>query len=212
VSANRRDGSAGDGSCADGQGRYTISGLPFGEYEVSAGGNKNWNNLPLIYAQKYYNDTVYRWDASLLPVDESHTHNNNINFNLVKGGFISGHVQDEAGQPVAGVRMIAQIEQAWCSGCTEWMESNDTGSDGNYSIGPLPVLSYAVYACPSCTGNNQFYSLYYKDSLAFLSADPVAVTSEHTSSGIDFILKHTNFGLAPHPLLNLFVEPRAECA
>lgn len=188
LSANLTDGSSGEGTCTDSQGDYTFFGLPFGEYEViAAGADRQWQGAN-DYAQEFYPEALYRWDATPVSIGPGAESASGIDFTLEHGGYITGHVQDESGQPVANVRMAAQVSQPWCQDCSEWYDSVSTDANGDYKLGPLPAIEVAVYACVDCAGITQFYNEYYNDAISFLAAERLQIIPPTTLDGIDFTL------------------------
>ncbi len=188
LDANRLDGNANDGACTDGQGYYAVVGLPYGDYRVAAGGDRQWAGEN-DYAQEYYKDALYPWDAAPAQISSTAQVASAIDFTLEHGGFISGHVQNESGAPVANLRIAAQVPQPWCQDCTEWMTATNTDANGNYTLGPLPPLEVAVYACVDCNGGAPlYYNEYYSDAISFAASTRLDVVPLNTLTGIDFIL------------------------
>ena len=67
------------------------------------------------------------------------------------------------------------------------MTDTDTDANGDYVLGPLPPLDFAVYACASCNGH-LLVEEYYDDVWRIQNATLLPVTTGVTVPGIDFVL------------------------
>ncbi|MCJ7575497.1 MAG: carboxypeptidase regulatory-like domain-containing protein [Dehalococcoidia bacterium] len=148
-------------------GSYIVSGLPSGNYRVSAEATG--------FIEEYY-DNVYDWsDATPVPVVKPNN-TSNIDFSLELGGSISGVVKDDSGDPIAGAWVYA-------SGYDSGWGYASTRNDGSYIVSGLPSGNYRVGA--EATG---FIEEYYDNVYDWSDASPVPVIKPNNTSNIDFSL------------------------
>ena len=90
----------GAGTCTDANGRFVMAGLPFGDYQVRAGGDWNWClGEPSIYIREFYSETFDYEQATWLTLDAGTDIVTGIDFTLEEGGSLSGIVTDGPGGP-----------------------------------------------------------------------------------------------------------------
>jgi uncharacterized surface anchored protein len=166
-----------DGCCSNGgattgpDGVYTILGLAPGSYRVFA------FTSPTSLSGEFYDNTSDLTAATPVTVAEGAV-TPSIDFALSMGGSISGRVEDEAGNPIAGASVDALLFEGCCA-----FALATTSADGTYTIEGLPAGSYRLFA--SVTG---FASEYYDNTVDASLASPIAVTDGADTSGIDFAL------------------------
>ena len=187
VNSGLMDGDGGIGRCSEADGSFTLQGLVYGDYAVSAGGG--WNHCqeqPSEFVEKYW-DGVYLWDDATPVNINDPAPVPGINLEMEPGGYITGNVSNTGGLPVEGLRVAAVIPSPDCPWCHQWMADTDTDANGDYVLGPLPPLDFAVYACASCNGQ-LLVEEYYDDVWRIQNATLLPVTTGATVPGIDFVL------------------------
>lgn len=159
---------------SDESGLYTINRLIPGIYVVQAEASG--------YIGEYYNDA-----STLLEVDPVEVANGdsltNINFNLTKGGSISGTVLANAsGAPLAGAHVEAYLTTA-----PRVKHHTLTAEDGTYILDGLITGQYIIHA-----NLEGYVGEYYNDVVNPLDATLVQVTEPNDTAGIDFSLANTS--------------------
>ena len=151
-------------------GSYQISGLPSGQYIVSAEAGDTG------YIQEFYNGTYN--SSSATPVSVTVPNNTpNIDFTLDVGGTISGHVyQSDGVTPIANAGIYASSNLGYGNGA-------NTSSDGSYTITSLGTDNYTLRA--SASG---YITEYYHDTYEYSSATLVPVTVPNNTPNINFTL------------------------
>jgi RHS repeat-associated protein len=160
---------AGSG-CArtDASGAYSVAGLPTGTYQVRFEAPYEGT---LNYVTQYYDGKTYS-DADPVPVTVGIT-TPNIDAALQSGGEITG--------TVTGAKSKAGLEHVYVCASGPEDRCASTGPSGEYAITSLPSGSYTV----SFNGTAEYTQQYYNGKTSYSGADPVAVTAESTSPGID---------------------------
>jgi transcriptional regulator CtsR len=149
-------------------GSYTITGLRSGNYSVYASAS--------VYIDEYYDNVYDYYEATPVSVtapDET----TGINFALGGAGTISGVVEDDSGNPIAGATVCADGYDVSDYAYTE------TSGDGNYTIGGLHSGSYIVSVEAS-----GYLTEYYDNVYDYYEATPVSVTAPDETTGINFAL------------------------
>ncbi len=100
------------------------------------------------------------------------------------GGSISGRVSNDSGAGISG--LTVQVYE-WPAEDEDESGSALTDLGGNYTIAQLPAGEYIVMAFAGLTGA-PYVNQIYNNTLFYLEAAPVTVTSTSTTSGIDFQL------------------------
>jgi hypothetical protein len=176
----------------DDDGRYTIGGLPAGQYVAwtiygAAVGvvDEIYPDLPCLGS---CDDILVRFLGQPIPVAAEGAVAN-IDFALVASGSASGAVTDEAnGTPLAGVEVHVATLQA---GKFVEVGGAQTNAAGNFVVNGLPAGTYAAY-----TQNDDGYidevlgglpCLGECDALALLGT-PFTVAGAATTSGLGFAL------------------------
>jgi hypothetical protein len=155
-----------DSTSADGS--YTIKGLLSGNYRVRASAS--------AYLIEYY-DNVYDYSeatpVSVTAPDET----TGIDFALGGAGTISGVVEDDSGNPIAGATVCADGYDVSDYACSQ------AAGDGNYTIGGLHSGSYIVSA--EAPG---YLTTYYDNVYDWNDATPVIVTVPNDTPNVNFSL------------------------
>ena len=126
-------------------------------------------------AREWYND-VNSLGASLPVPATAETTTIGIDAVLETGGQISGHVRNEAGDPIQGVTAVALDP----SGIA--MQAANSQSDGSYVLNSLKEGSYKIVFNPAnCYPGNFLFREYN-------SGEPVPVADGQTTSGIDGVM------------------------
>ncbi|MBN1965212.1 MAG: hypothetical protein JW910_11245, partial [Anaerolineae bacterium] len=188
----------------DGDGNWTILGLPPGDYTISA-------NAP-GYAGEFYDGANGTPDwQSALPVTVSLGATvSGIDIPLGLGGTISGTVTDQnTGLPIADLLVVAAGYGGTC-----------TDGSGNYVLDSLPRdVALTVRTMGSfnpCGGPDNYASEWWQEANNSAAATPITLTDANPdAAGIDFTLEEGGFisgtvynadGSAPLENLHVYVE------
>ena len=98
-------------------------------------------------------------------------------FELDRGGFISGSVTDASGQPIPNVSV------AYWSPSADRFHGATTDENGDYTIGGLEAGRYAIEF-----GRWGYVTSFYDGADALTAATLVDVSRENTTTGIDAVL------------------------
>ncbi|MBN2238494.1 MAG: carboxypeptidase regulatory-like domain-containing protein [Dehalococcoidales bacterium] len=130
-------------------GFYYISEIGVGNYKVRA--CPPATGMP--YTTKFYNNTYFRSEATILTFTGTQTYNN-INFTLESGGSISGRVYQQADDsPIEGA-------EVWAFTDTDTHGVAWTDASGNYTIRGLAAgINYKIMVV-----NTGYASEWYNDS------------------------------------------------
>ena len=163
-------------------GSYKIDNLGQGMYVVAAYANG--------YIPEVYDDATSLLDIDLVTVANEEV--TGINFVLEKGGSISGHVQDDQGEPLANMKIVARSNEAFMPGASipglsTFLQMDYTDADGNYKIEGLSTGEYVVSACLCDAGAHGV--IFYDGKTDINDADLVSVTQGEETTGIDFTLE-----------------------
>jgi len=159
-------------------GSYSIPDIPAANYRLyaEAGG----------YATEYYAGTYNSQQATPVTVTVSND-TSNVDFNLDRGGTISGCVfQTDGITPISGASIFA------CMLDNSFVRGKTSGSDGNYIITGLPSGVYKIYA-----EADGFAREYYENA----SED----TAAPLSVGFTDKIANINFNLEPGPTITSVV-------
>lgn len=156
-----------------GDGSYTITGLPAGDYEV-------WTDNDSDYVDIYWNnktsdnaDTVHV-SGSVIP---------NIDFSLRVGGKISGTVT-MTGSPFVMSTFVYAFD-ATTRETYDYYDITYMTSPATYTIKRLPTGTYKLRTSNLFMG---YIDVYYNDKSSWTSADVISVTEGSTTSGKNFTL------------------------
>jgi len=169
-------------SVTDSQGKYTIYGVPYGQFSVRAYGNNNEND----YVIEYYPDKIRQSDASIITVN-SDSNPGNIDFTLTTGGSISGKIISAT--TFEGIPYIHI--SVWDYDTGEWLGWAFTSTDGTYTLHGLPTGRYRIMVY-AILNPSLYNSVYYNDTVNHADATPVYVTAGQDTPNINFILTPTD--------------------
>ena len=159
-------------------GAYVIGNLPKGMYLVAAYANG--------YLAELYDNTTNPLAATPVVVNDDQA--TGIDFALSKGGSISGHVQNDQGEAIAGAVVSATADAAetpgGIPGLQGMMQKAVTDANGDYSISGLAGGDYIVAAMLMNAGGG--IVKFWQDKDNYQEADPVTVEQGAEVSGIDF--------------------------
>lgn len=141
----------------DGDGSYTLSGLPAGTYKVYA---EILTDVGMLF-RGYYGHTKIIAAATSVALTAGLT-TGNINFELLETTFIDGRVYDDFGQPLANV-----VVSALSSGPTLTTVS---AADGYYYFQDPPAREYKLYFDASST---PYRSQYFQNAYTIADAMPL---------------------------------------
>lgn len=167
------DGSSGNCQTADGQGRYSFSSLPPGNYRIRTVQTSEW-------LAQYYDGVSNYPSATVVTLDSGETITG-IDFSLVRyqAGALSGRVTDEAtGDGIGGLNVCAYNENTGGGSCLS------TDSTGRYRFPTLQSGSYVVDVSQTATWLGEFYN----NKIQSWNADKVTVVGGQETSNIDFAL------------------------
>lgn len=134
------------------------------------------------YIREYYDGVRELENAAPVSVAEGED-TPNINFSLDVGGFISGTVTDDQGNPLEGVWVQAYPYDdtgMWIGDTFGWA---GTGPDGSYTIGGLARDSYKVGALIEGYAFEYYDGAFWEEG-----ATPVAVVERRFTPNINFSL------------------------
>lgn len=160
-----------------GDGTYTVSGLPNGNYKVFVDGSaKGYNRL-------FYNNVTASGSATSISITTPAPTQSNINFTLAASANISGTVTN-ASDGITGIPSITVTPYDASSGLAVTNGAVTTDAQGKYNISGLTAGNYKLRF-----SGGIWVSAYYNDATSLATATPVAVTAGSTTTA--------NMSLAP---------------
>ncbi len=198
------------GASTEEDGTYRITGIPEGEYFVTA--YSQWN--PWMQNQIWYDGATDPSSATRVPV-RSGVETPGIDFVFdftAADGSVSGRVTDLDGRPIeyAQVQLFSDGSDAW--GNSIWMTAS-TDANGDYSLYFVPEGRYYVNCWAQAGWSSVFR--YWPDSEDFAGAQLISVDGVTAVANVDFILplapgtasvEGTVTDAAGHPLTGAYVE------
>jgi len=170
--------------CARGDGTYVVPGLPYGEYGLLAFG---YCGIDSRYAPEWWEHVSTMDDATPLVLNPSLREHNNIDFALVLGGSLSGHVYGPDGEtPISDASI--NIKAMGNSTGTQ-TEVTSAGTDGAYFFGSLRPGSYVIQA--NSDESDHYVTKYYQDYYTPDGATLVQISAGGDVIDIDFVLEKT---------------------
>jgi hypothetical protein len=163
----------------DSQGKYTIYGVPYGQFFVRARGIND------DYVLEYYYEVPRQASAKLLTVSKD-MNPANVDFTLDKGGSISGKIISETTFEAIPYVNVAVFDYD----SREWLNCSDTGADGSFTVHGLPTGSYRLLANTS-QNKLPYIQEYYNNVIYDYTATPVSVTAGKDTPNINFSLAPT---------------------
>ena len=153
-------------------GRYALNQLTTGSYYVS------FHDPAGLHRDQLYDDAADRANATAVSVTTGQP-TSGIDATLTAAGRITGSVLDaENIGPISG----ANVTLYDANGASVASTTSDSG--GNYSFGPLAAGQYSV-AFDNGTSGGDYGTAYYNGRSSLVTADPVTVTDEVTTSGVN---------------------------
>jgi uncharacterized protein YfaS (alpha-2-macroglobulin family) len=168
------------GAVTPASGQYSIAGLPVGSYKVQFGDCGSAG-----YVLQYYNNKPSLATANVVSVAAASTVAG-ISAKMVPGGKISGTVTNNAANPAPLPNICVDVLNA-ANGTV--IKNATTNASGQYTIGGLASGSYKVEFI-DC-GQSGYIAQYYNNQASFAAANPVAVTSAVTTSGVNAKMVHS---------------------
>lgn len=159
VSANGQYGSGND--YTDANGKYTITGLGSGSYEIEVEPSSATN---LVTASQTAQVTAPNPTV-------------NVNFGLTVGGTLSGKVTDTGGAPLQYITIYIDNQDG------SFQQYTSTNASGQYSVTGLPTGEYRVLFRPS-----EYIPEAYNNHPNFGDADLITVIAPGTVTTIDGVL------------------------
>ncbi|MCX6583459.1 MAG: carboxypeptidase regulatory-like domain-containing protein [Candidatus Aminicenantes bacterium] len=156
------------GAGTNSSGYYLTTTLPAGNYKI-----RFTPTYGSVYLSEWYNDKTTFSDADAIPVTAGQTAI--VDAQLPTGGSVTGTVTDISGNPIQNVNVCVYIT----SGS---YKSALTNPEGKYEVVGMATGNYKVYFNAASTG---YCSEWYIDKSTYAAADPVGVTAEQTTPGID---------------------------
>ncbi len=178
----------------DDEGQYTISGLFAADYEVVY-----FRDPAQRYIGEYYNNQTNYYSATLVAVTDEQT-TTDINAALALGGRITGLVTDEAGNPLAGIRVDILTKKGNRWSWVGWAKTDEAGHydaggllDGLYRIHFnrihfIPSDYYMPWYQQGEFTQTKYVDEYYDDAATLEEAADIEVTLGQATSGIDATL------------------------
>ncbi|MBE2270800.1 MAG: carboxypeptidase regulatory-like domain-containing protein [Anaerolinea sp.] len=172
------------GACTNENGEFTIGSVPFNEpHHLSAGGTENWCGGSTAFAQTWWNQKPFEFQADGVTITAAAPVATGINFTLGAASSINGTVTAaENGAPLSGVWACAINHDANGFNETAMFLCDDTDANGAYSIS-VPPYSYRVWIFP-----DDRLRLFYNQAPRYEDALLVNVGSGVNVTGIDFSL------------------------
>ena len=132
------------GTLTAGDGNYTITGLPAGDYFVTVHQQGDW-------MKEFFNEVPFRYLATSVTV-MSGADTPFIDFFLERGGSIAGTVFEESGGPIGGLDVVAVNFET-----DELRGGAPSEPDGSYLIQGLPAGTYRVFVYQQGYWAEEFY-------------------------------------------------------
>ena len=163
-------------------GNYTILRLPTGRYKIYA---KYWVYNPTVGEEpvsEWYDGKYKFEDAKFVEVTAPYT-TENIDFTLIRGGFIQGQVYDPEGQLLSySGEVIAYNLQG------DLVGSRSVLNDGLYFITGLATQDYKLRFF--YYGEENYENEWYNGKQSFETADSVHVSAPNMTPDINFTLEY----------------------
>ncbi len=163
----------------DSTGYYIIEGLPEDKYLVKLSPQKD-----SPYAWKYYPDVSFAHQSTYISVTSLDTITG-IDFELTKGGVISGEVKNEVGSPVEKFELELYTTKTACK--LPLQKKNVYSPSGKYEINGIPAGEY-ILKINSFYDKKTYITEYYKSADFFKDATSIEVKKGYNTFEIDFKL------------------------
>ncbi|MDM7926446.1 MAG: carboxypeptidase-like regulatory domain-containing protein [bacterium] len=198
------------GASTEADGSYRITGIPEGEYFVTA---TSWRG-GWFQNQLWYDGAVDPSSATRVPV-RSGVETPGIDFIFdftAEDGSVSGRVTDLDGRPIEYAQIQLFSDGSDARGNSVWMTAS-TGANGDYSLYFVPEGRYYVNCWAQAGWSSVFR--YWPGSEDFAGAQAISVDGVTPVRNVDFILplapgtasvEGTVTDAAGHPLTGAYVE------
>ena len=169
VNAQRVVPGGSSSATTDADGRYALTNLDSAQWYVSV------TDYDGTYITEWFDGARTRDQATRVTtaVDVE----SRADFELDRGGFISGSVTDASGQPIPNVSV-----SYWSPSATEFYGAS-TDENGDYTIGGLETGRYAIEF-----NRWDYVTAFYDGADALTAATLVDVSRQNTATGIDAVL------------------------
>ncbi len=173
----------------DANGEYTIGGLPAGTYRVQFEDWQNGDYLTEVY------DNAPDLDSGTDIVVPAETTVTGIDASLANASKISGTVTGPDGTTL--LQDIQATAYRWNDSGSywEWVRSDNTDANGEYTIGGLPAGTYRVQF--EDWQNGDYLTEVYDNAPDLDSGTDIVVPAETTVTGIDASLANASRSPAP---------------
>lgn len=198
------------GASTEADGSYRITGIPQGEYFVTAYSPRNpWMQNPI-----WYDGATNPSSATRVPV-RSGIETPGIDFIFdftAPDGSVSGRVTDLDGRPIEYAQIQLFSDGSDARGNSVWMTAS-TGANGDYSLYFVPEGRYYVNCWAQAGWSSVFR--YWPDSEDFAGAQAISIDGVTAVRNVDFVLplapgtasvEGTVTDAAGHPLTGAYVE------
>ena len=163
------------------KGIYTIDKLPTGRYKLYAMYIGYTQPIGREPASEWY-DGVHEFDNAAFVEVTAPNETQNIDFTLERGGYISGKVFNESGQPLEYSGQVYAYNLNY-----EMIGSSGIQNEGMYFITGLPSGEYKLRVCYS--GDEDYSDEWYNNKSTFETATILSVNAPSKISNINFNLK-----------------------
>ena len=170
--------------CTNYDGNYSLEGIPFGDYKVYAAGSCSSGKYN--YVLEYWEEKPNEEDANVISLSVSSHEFEDIDFTLLLGGGIEGHVLNaNTIEPISDVDI--SIDAIGTTAGTFTRTITLFSDDGSYFINRLVPGSYKVMA--NSGKQLDFAFKYFNEQYTLASGDTVIVNSDENTVDIDFLLE-----------------------
>ncbi|MBI4332573.1 MAG: carboxypeptidase regulatory-like domain-containing protein [Chloroflexi bacterium] len=171
LGAKRSNWSNERGARSTGNGTYTISGLPYGDYTIYAGRGEMEGGDP-SYVREYYNEKAINQLPDTVTVS-SGNNPSGVNFTLATGGAISGRItRAEDGAGINAAKVSAYFQGTW-----EWVNDATADASGNYTLTGMPAGQFVVTAWADGRERRYYPNGYGRDNGGAVSVFPPAAAA-----------------------------------
>jgi len=168
----------------DANGYYQVTGIPTGSYHVLFLTNTSQGN----HLDEVYNDKIMTGNTTIeadwVNVTEGQAVEN-IDAVLTLGGYVSGRVTDQNGNPIRDIRV-----RVYDAANGDYYSRHNALTDfyGNYTIMRVRPGQLKAYFQSFESAGGNYKAEYYNDKTTLAAADAFTVTATQTTTGIDAVL------------------------
>ena len=178
----------GIGTCTNGNGDYTVEGVPLDTYfRVNAASSNNFCGGPTNYIEEFWEEIPNFNDATLLSLTSGSSDMTGIDFTLVVGGTVSGRVIDQVtGAPIENMVAGVSLDGFGIGTCTN--------ANGEFTVSGLPldtpIRVNASGGFNFCGGPTNYIQEFWQETVDFNAATLITLTSGSSDvTDIDFTLE-----------------------